>query len=515
MLFCGLTVVTCSGSDETDDGGAPPPWADQLDVKQVAATTVGALDIFSSTMLDVSWSGSSSSVDHYEITLIDPFTSKSTTTTAASTDTSSRLTGLKAGTTYQVAIAACADPDCTSSEPGAAADEGTTSEEYWQLRGSGNSYEQAEQIVADGQVLSYVLQYPAGDSDAETNLKLYFAERPMAQDSGAVAVATNTVDKALPGASFSPWATATGGLRRACDLMHSDGCDSNTLIISAAQAVPLCSPEKVRLFFEASDFADPDLSTRIYYLDSHDGWEGLDFNPNAAKVECGGDASVDYSPGGDCEPIVAIGLEGDSVAGETGLRQARQFKIGFPKRDSWCWDQAIGSFMVITGASTPAGVNDGLFYAVWDGSAWKVEMESDGSTPRVLHKSSHGPVLVHLGASRYKLYYEDRAAGNSRGPGGSGKPLRMVYADGAGSGDQTAVDFDDWENTDHGREVHFLWPDGSLVDAEAESGLGDHFIWVPADDLSTQIMHHNLGGMDSADWKAASYGLGISVLLNP
>ena len=65
------------------------------------------------------------------------------------------------------------------------------------------------------------------------------------------------------------------------------------------------------------------------------------------------------------------------------------------------------------------------------------------------------------------------------------------------------------------REVRFLWPDGSKLDAEEESGLGDHMIFMPTGSNEEQYMYLNLGGFDNADWLQPSSGLGMSILLNP
>lgn len=88
--------------------------------------------------------------------------------------------------------------------------------------------------------------------------------------------------------------------------------------------------------------------------------------------------------------------------------------------------------------------------------------------------------------------------------------LRRLYIQADGS-----VDFDDWEPASSAPEVHFLWPDGTLLDAEEESGLGDHMIYLPEGIPGPQVLYLNLGGRDSADWDGISMGIGIAVLVNP
>jgi hypothetical protein len=159
--------------------------------------------------------------------------------------------------------------------------------------------------------------------------------------------------------------------------------------------------------------------------------------------------------------------------------------------------------MIITGADACGVTTNGLFMAIWDGATWQVEKADGCATPLV--PSGHGPVPVHLGDARYKLYYEDETNGHAE------KPLKLLFTDGADAGDAEAVDFADWESSDAGRDVHFLWPDGTLLGANEESGLGDHMILVPDD----EVMYLNLGGFDNSDWNKPSAGLGMALLLNP
>jgi hypothetical protein len=48
-----------------------------------------------------------------------------------------------------------------------------------------------------------------------------------------------------------------------------------------------------------------------------------------------------------------------------------------------------------------------------------------------------------------------------------------------------------------------------------ESGLGDHMIYVPSQNLQEQYMYLNLGGADNPDWAKKSAGFGIAELINP
>ncbi|MEW6321696.1 MAG: fibronectin type III domain-containing protein [Acidobacteriota bacterium] len=76
-------------------------------------------------------------VNHYRITATESVGNTSVTATVTG-QTSTTLTGLKAATTYAVAVTACRDAACVESGT-AAAVSGTTDTEYWQLQGTGNT----------------------------------------------------------------------------------------------------------------------------------------------------------------------------------------------------------------------------------------------------------------------------------------------------------------------------------------------------------------------------------------
>ncbi len=304
-------------------------------------------------------------------------------------------------------------------------------------------------------------------------------------------------------------------------MRNSSGCPQGALRLTTFQAVPLAWQETIRFYFEAAVAETPlgaatleagatlpnvgNPITRIYFLDSQDGYAGQDFNPDVGTTICG---ESDFVSGGDCDPTVIIGVEGDELLGDSGLTHARQFKIGYPVLNEWAWDGAAGTFMVITGADLYGQTMDGQFYAVWDGGRWIVDKDASGCA-RPLATNGHGPVGVHLGASRYKLYYEDTTAGRDE------KPLRLIYADGSQTGEGAFIEFEDWEPDVYARDVHFLWPNGDPVNAAAESGLGDHFIFLPSGNPDEQIMYMNLGGLDNSESRGPSLGIGMATLINP
>jgi len=469
----------------------------------VAATdgkTAGTQSFSSSTKLAVSWSAPGYAVDHYEISAVESI--KNTTVTTASASSPVTLGGLKAATAYQVTVKACKDSACQSAAS-AAAVSAATSPEYWQLQGTGNGYANATRAVKDGSVLSWVMHWGT-EAGSLAGRHEYFYKTVAAGRDG-VAIAT-TAGTATDVATLTSFVTDTAlGLRNPCTPPAYTDCASNSgaLEINALQAIPVAAGKTVRLYMEATSLKETGSPTRIYSLDSKDGLTGQRYSSNAAKTYCGGSGSTDYAPGGACALTTVIGLSGDSVK-PSPLKQARQFKIGYPTLDSWLWNGAAGTYMIVTGDDACGKYSNALFYAVYDGTDWTVQSDGSGCAKALVAKA-HGPVLVHLGAAQYKLYYEDQSGGMS------GKPLRLLYGNGAASG---KVDFDAWESSASAREVYFLWPDGTLLDAQDESGLGDHMI-VSDSNLASQFMFHNLGGFDNAKSPSGSLGLGISKLLNP
>ena len=147
----------------------------------------------------------------------------------------------------------------------------------------------------------------------------------------------------------------------------------------------------MRLYFEATDVTASDKTTRIYALDSVDGLTGRDFDTRASSAVCGATAQKnDYASAGPCEPTLVI----DAGAGAaTGLRDARQFRIGMPCA-GWTSDMAAGSFVVITGADNCGVAGDAaLFHARWDGSGWDVTKDGAGGAAAIA-TLAQGPTML-------------------------------------------------------------------------------------------------------------------------
>jgi hypothetical protein len=257
--------------------------------------------------------------------------------------------------------------------------------------------------------------------------------------------------------------------------------------VATGQGVPV-SRERggfVRLFFEAQG---ADGKTRVFSIDSKDGYYGQDFNAGPATT-C--TTAADYATGGGCVPTLAIAVSGDT-SGNSRITNARQHKVAWPTLESPHWDLAAGTFMVftldrVTGCSDYQ-MNHG--YAVWDGAAWLVQYRADGC-PK-LFTSAQAAFPFHSGGVKYRLYYGDPSISDGRATSGNLPflgPKKLIYADGAVSGDGSLVDFEDWEAQTSARDVVFLWPNGDALDARAEGYIDDYHFLSPTGSLDLQVMY--------------------------
>jgi hypothetical protein len=288
-------------------------------------------------------------------------------------------------------------------------------------------------------------------------------------------------------------------------------CPGNSLAALVTTTQPVARDASmgggVRLFFEATG---TDRRSRIMYLDSRDGFVGRDFNAGD-KTICS--TLADFSVGGGCVPTVAIGVSGDAD-GTPGLRDARQFKIGYPTRTDWRWSGAPGTFMVLTAEFAPPCSSEFFFnqsYAVWDGARWTVQTDANGC-PKYMTQIQ-APMPVHVEGVRYKMYFSHNtlARGGTSNPITDTKRIKVIYADGGATGDTTVVDFEDWEDVAQARDVHFLWPDGTLMNVANESALDDFIMFMPTGFPNTQILYGNMhvpGGTSTPF-------IGMAVLINP
>ena len=476
--------------------------------------TVGSVTVGSSTRLRVSWTPPTDyEVDTYALRAIDQVTGAQVGMVVPGDRSSAVLEQLKAGTTYTLQLTACLDPVCIYLLPAEEDGVGQTDEEVWQIQGTGASFDTAVSVVEDGNTKPYALPFGSWSGQGlEGRLQLYYD--PYTPSEKGVRMAL-TAGPATDGASVSQFEPVAGvGLRR------RTANDPTAVGPTPAtfQAVPLAWPDvpAIRLFYESED---PDGRGRVYSLDSWDGYLGQDFNSDDASAMC---EIPDYGTGGPCEPSLVLGVDGDAVGANPGVEQVRQFKMGYPTTDSFLWDGAPGTFMFLTvhltdAASTCSATYFNAGYAVYDGTDWALQYEppdGPGQPCPLLFKGVQSPTPVHIRGVRYKLYYSRNHATDPAAAGpGAVKPVQLLYGDGAVFGSPTVVDYGDWEGLDLARPVHFLWPDGTSLTEDEESGLDDFQVLMPTGDPALQVMYTNMP-CEGPSCPSPVF-IGMAVLLNP
>lgn len=476
-LLIGLLLTTA-----VRVGAAPG----EVRVARTSAVTVGSRQVFSSSQLVVTWApGSGDQTHHFEIVGQDTAQGTVVRASAAASATSVTLTGLKALTTYVVTVRACANEACSQSSASASAS-AETDTEYWQFRGTGNTVDKLTQIVSDGNARLSATRFGPDAGALANRVQLYYGPLPTAATNRQATLAVAVSSAAATAAnldSYLAFASRIGSSGLTAPATAA------TLVtnMNTGQGVPVTRDRGgfVRLFFEAQG---ADARTRAMWIDSKDGYYGLDFNAGAA-VTC--TTAADYSPGGGCEPTVAIPVDGD-VNGNSKITNTRQFKVAWPTLDSPHWDMAVGSFMVFT-ADRVTDCSDYPFnhgYAVWDGTKWVVQYRDNGC-PK-LFTSAQAAFPFHSGGARYRLYYGDPSI--TDGKATSGKlpflgPKKLIHADGSVSGLAGVVDFEDWEAQTAARDIVFLWPNGDQMDARAEGYIDDYHFLTPTGDPNLQVMY--------------------------
>ena len=460
-------------------GDAGPTWAAGLTLQQTGGITLDGGAIYSSTRLAASWTAAPGTIDHYEVLATDAVAN---TVVDASVNgaTQATLTGLKADTTYAVSVRACENAGCTTSQTQSdSAPTKRTPRETWKVHANGNNHDAGIRIVSDGNSKIQALTYGSADAGAPAaragRMQLYYGPLPPSPNLGLTVAVANYVSDAGDVASVASFTSLAG------DAGLISIQSGQTFQVMTGHPVPLsvAMGAKIRLYFEANDTSG---KSRIYYIDSKDGYLGHDFNSNAPTV-C--NTLADYDAGGGCQATVAIGVSTDPDGGP--FANVRQFRIGYPTLNDWRWGGEVGTFMFLTVDSGSCGSTAfaNQAYAVWDGTRWNVS-----GCPKLLF-DAQAPSLMHVGGVKYKLYYGVPSI--TTGKTGSTIPFlgpkRMIYGDGTRTGDATRVDFEDWETADAGRDIDFVWPSGQLLSA-AEEGYMDDFVHVtPTGSLDFQVMY--------------------------
>lgn len=470
-------------------------WTPGLSAVTVPATAPG---LASSSRLRVSWAAPVGiAIERYELRVTDLVARQPRSLRTA--ESSIVLDALSSATLHQIDVIPCSATRCYVGQ--AASVQAQTPGETWQLQGTGSNVAGLRRIVADGNVKIHAFRYGAGaPAELMGRIKLYYGAMGNTVRGLAVASTSALANAANPSTylDFLSFAGSSGLLNPAT---------AATLVrdVATGQAVPLQSG-LVRLYFEA---LAADGKTRILSIDSKDGYTGQDFN-SGAPTTCS--TMADYSAGGGCAPSVVIGVEGDATLANPRITNARQFKIGYPSRGDWRWDESAGTFMVLTTGQVPgcsaAQRNHG--YAVYDGTRWVVQYQADGCPKLFTNIQAGHP--QHLGGVRYKLYYGDTSDLSAAIPGTMLPflgPKRVLYADGERTADPARVDFEDWETTSQGRNLTFLWPDGSTLNATAEGYIDDFSVVLPTEDLALQVLYIAITDGQIAPITAAA------ILMNP
>lgn len=456
-------------------------------VTNVNTQTIGSNTFSSSSKLKASWTAPAYTVDHYRISVAETNGASAVSLTALSSELSKTLTDLKAASTYKVIVTACKDPLCNGAGPVSAV--GITSTEYWQLQGSGNTLAGLTRFVSDGTVRISATLFGKESAPATANrVQLYYGTTLNTGSVRQPGLTTGLSLSAINAADPTSYLSFTSG-NSTTGLLTPVTPTTAIETIATGQGVPLSAAMggKVRIFVEAQGI---DRKTRIYSIDSVDGYVGQDFNSGSSTV-CS--TFADYSTGGGCGSIkLEIGIEGDTQRPNAKLLNVRQNKVAYPTLNDWRWDGAPGTFMVFTtdrvttcGADT--FMNHG--YAVWDGSNWNVQYKADGC-PKLFF-SAQAAFPMHIGGVRYKLYYGDPAI--TTGKGSSNLPFlgpkKLIYSDGTLTGLKDRVDFEDWESQASARDVVFLWPNGDKMNDTAEGYIDDYHFLTPTSNLDLQVMY--------------------------
>ncbi len=427
-----------------------------------APRTVGAHSFASSTRLTVAWSPSPTPVDHYEIHNL----------TVRAPHLTAELADLQSDTSYTFPIQACNNATCTTQATATA----RTSPEYWQLHGTGNTVPGLTRLTTDDNARISATRFgPEAGPVTANRIQLYYG--PAGFQRQILSTALSNPDSYL---SFTSSRATTG-------LLTPNPPAPLIETVATGQGVPLAAGlgAKVRLFFEAQG---TDRRTRIFSLDSVDGYTGQDFNSGPATT-CS--TAADFSPGGGCALTVEVAVEGDATNANPKVLNARQHKIGYPTQTDWRWDGAPGTFMVFTSGPLAGCTNSNRThgYAIWDGARWQVQYHPDGCPKHFVNVQAAFP--MHLEAARYKLYYGDTA--NLTGQLPSMLPFlgpkRLLYADGARTGAPDRVDFEDWDRQSQARDVIFLWPNGERLNDTAEGYIDDFHFLTPTNSLDLQVMY--------------------------
>jgi hypothetical protein len=395
--------------------------------------------------------------------------------------TATVLTGLRSDTSYSVKVGACEDVDCWRSVSSETVD-ASTALMAWQVVGEGSSFTIATPIIQDSDTKGFGLYF--GD-DAPTGIagtvQLYY-DSSTAERKG-VSMATSTLENSEVADMLTFTAVESHGLYRG---PIGAGASKGPL---THQAIPM-SGGGIRLFFEG--VLDGTDTARLYSIDSQDGDRGHDFHPGA-ETEC---LPEDIAPGGACEPTLVLGGVSDGNPSVEGVHQS---KLLYPMFDGWRWDLARGTAMLttlhFTGDSDCSSTHNNMGMAVWNGSIWVLKYNEEGACPLTL-PGIESPMPVHMGEGRYMVVFNANEAGQMDVD--TSKPLQVIYADAAATGEPDVLEWSDFEDRDAARDLQTFWPSGIEIPDVMESKLDDFGIFSPTGEQDNLVMFANMSCADDS-----------------
>lgn len=476
-------------------------WNAGLTVSKIDSQTVGSYTFPSSSKLKISWLAPVSYVvDHYRLTAIDDIKGDTVIQDVSVSQNSDTLEMLKSATAYSISIRACGNSSCSNYIPCKNNVTDSTSNEYWQLQGTGNTVSGVTKLISDANVLSYGFVYGSWYASKEGLIRYYYNPTTGNEKGLKPAISNNIQD---------------GSMSAAMNFTANNGYGITKFYYTAGSQVPkhigqACAIPyngKIRMFFEALN--GNDNKNRIYYLDSKDGYEGIDFDSSSSTL-C--DSAADYATGGGCEYFIALGIQTDPNP-SVNVSDVRQFKIGYPTIDNWLWKGDNNTFMAVTYNidTTVSCGNIRQFttgYAVYDSINGNWTLQYSNASCPYFWDGMQAPAIIHMGGNRYKLYFNDNQIlkGQSHNPQTDTKPMKVVYAT-ASSGNFPS--FSDWETVAQSRDLIYLWPDGTMMTESEESKLDDHHFFSPTYDINFLVQYTNVSDGTSFPF------IGTAKLLNP
>lgn len=460
---------------EGDDGGALS-WDAALVVENISvAVSWGEVD--SASRLRIRWDGVDTAEayevvakygDHRVATVVDSETNRFV------------LRGLRSATVYEVTVNACADIECWRFTPSETVI-GVTAPMAWQVVGEGSSYATATAIIEDSDTKGFGLFYGEDAPSALVGtVQLYYDSSDASRKGVNMAVAVDASDE-----DVIVFDRVEGyGLFR--DETENAGAKG----LSTYQPVPMAGGG-IRLFFEGK--LNGEAHERLYAIDSQDGDRGQDFHPGA-PTDCTAD---DIMIGGACEPTVVLGGESD---GNPGVLSVGQSRLMYPMFDDWRWGEERDSLIIATlhftdDAAQCTNTYSNMGFAVWNGADWDMEYDDSTGCP-VAMAGVESPMPVHMGDGRYMVVFNANNAAEKDMD--TGKPLYVLYADAAATGDPESLEWSDFEPRADAREVQTYWPNGIELPDVMEQKLDDIGIFSPVGEGDDLVMYADMSCGDAS-----------------